>query len=281
MPAPQAQLMKQAARLKFASFGLTVPPNWRQPQGDDAEHFRQAFKPEELSTQPAVTPGAPLFRPASMNKYHTDAQKMHIAKYGEFIDGVCDAICGAWGQWQNLASMTGIIVNAITASLGQVIGPPITPFIMMQGPKSSPMQMKYLNAIANVIGPAWMAYTATIKIPALPIFPTFLMCPSPVAPPTSNVPVPVAALTQVTVSLTPALMKQQMVAQLADPRAPYHNELFESICEAFDQMFKAWQISTQVTNIMATGPVPSMALPVPVPGPVTGGIGSMPPGGFK
>jgi hypothetical protein len=275
-------MMKQAARLKFASFGLTVPPNFRQPQGEDGEHFRQAFKQDELSTQPAVSAsGPPLFRPASLNRYHTDAQKMHIAKYGEFIDGICDAICGAWGQWQNVASMTGIMVNAITASMGQVVGPPLTPMIMMQGPKSSPMQMKYLNAIANVIGPAWLSYTATIKIPGLPFYPAFAMFPSPVAPPTPNVPFPVIALTQVKVSLTPALMKQQMVAQLADPRAPYHNELFESVCDAFDKMFTIWQTTTMVTNVLGGGAVPSMALPVPVPGPVTGGFASMPPGGFK
>ncbi len=282
MPAPQALLMKKAARLKFASFGLKVPPNWKQPQGEAAEHFQQAFKENELTTAPAISAdGPPLFQPASMNKYHTDAQKMHIAKYGEFIDGVCDAICQAWSQWQNVASMTGIMVNAVTATLGQVIGPPWTPIILAQGPKSSPMQMKYLNAVANVIGPAWMSYTATIKIPGLPFYPVFAVCPSPVAPPTPNVPFPVAALTQVTASITPGVMKTQMVAQLADPQAPYHQELFQSICDAFDQMFKLWQASTMVTNVLGTGPVPSMTLPVPVPGPVTGGMANMPPGGFK
>jgi hypothetical protein len=275
-------MMKQAARLKFASFGLTVPSKWQQPQGDDAEHFRQAFKADELSTQPAISAsGPPLFRPASLNRYHTDAQKMHIAKYGEFIDGICDAICSAWGQWQNMATMAGIMVNAVTASLGQVIGPPWTPIIMLQGPKSSPMQLKYLNAVANVIGPAWLAYTATIKVPALPWYPSFAVFPSPVAPPTPNVPTPIISLTQVKASLMPAVMKQQMVGLLADPRAPYHSELFESICDAFDKMFTIWQTSTLVTNVLAVGPVPTMALPVPVPGPVTGGVATMPPGGFK
>jgi hypothetical protein len=281
MPAPQALLMKQAARLKFASFGLVVPPNYQQPQGEAADHFRQAFQPSDLSTAPAVTQGPPLFRPATMNRVHTDCQKMNIATYGGFIDGICDAICDAWGKWQNLATMAGVMVNAITASLGQVVGPPWTPFIMLQAPKTKPMQMKYWAAVANVLGPAWLSYTATIKIPGLPLYPLFALCPSPVAPPTMNVPVPIASLTQVKVSLTPALLKQQMVAALADPRAPYQNELFESICDAFDKMFTAWQVSTMLTNMVATGPVPSMALPIPVPGPVTGGVATMPPGGFK
>lgn len=280
MPAPQPTLMKQAARLKFASFGLTVPTNWQQPQGEDAEHFGQAFKDSEKSTAPAVG-SPPLFRPASLNKYHTDSQKMHHAKFGEFIDGIVDAICNAWSTWQSSASMTGIMVNAASASLGQVIGPPWTPFIMAQGPKSTPMQLKYTTAIANVLGPAWMTYSSALKVPGLPWYPGFVMFPSPVAPPTPNVPTPIATLTQVKASLVPALMKQQMVAQLADPRAPFHSELFESICDAFDKMFTIWMTSTMVTNVLGAGPCPSMALPVPVPGPVVGGIASMPPGGFK
>jgi hypothetical protein len=272
--------MKQAARLKFSSFGLTVPSDWKQPQGEDAEHFNQAFKDNEKSTTPAAA--APLlFRPASLNKYHTDAQKMHVAKFGEFIDGIVDAICSAWDKWQSTASMTGIMVNAVTASVGQVIGIPWTPIILAQGPKKTPMQLKYTTAIANTLGPAWLTYTSALKVPGLPWYPAFATFPSPVAPPTPNVPTPIASLVQVQASLAPPLLKNQMVGMLADPRAPYHKELFESIVDAFDKMFKIWLTSTMVTNVLGTGAVPSMALPVPVPGPVVGGIATMPPGGFK
>jgi hypothetical protein len=277
MPAPQATLMKQAARLKFTSFNLKVPPNWQQPQGEAAEHFDQAFKPEEKTTSPGMPP---LFQPASLNKYHTDAQKMHIAKIGAFIDQTCDAICSAWSQWQATATMTGVVINAVSASLGQVVGIPWTPLIMMNGAKSTPMQLKYTSVIANVVGMAWQAYTATIKVPGLPWYPAFAAFPSPVAPPMPNVPVPVAALTQVTASLSAAGMKQQMVGQLADPSAPFHGELFEAICDAFDKMFMAWQVSTMVTKVMGTGPVPTFAPPYVPAGPVVGGVGNMIPGGF-
>src|SRR5436190_13174129 len=97
MPAPQATLFKQAARLKFTSFNLKVPQNWKQPQGEDADHFSQAFKPNEKVSTPGMPP---LFQPATLNKYHTDTQKMHIAKIGGFIDKTCDAIASAWSKWQ-------------------------------------------------------------------------------------------------------------------------------------------------------------------------------------
>ncbi len=278
MPAPQALLFKQAARLKFTSFNLKVPQNWKQPQGEDGDLYNNAFKPEEKTTAPGMPP---LFQPASLNKYHTDAQKMHIAKIGAFLDKTCEAICNAWSNWQSTAGMTGIMVNAITASAGVLVGPPWAPLIIKDGAKASPAEMKYTNVIANVLGTAWLSYTATIKIPGLPFYPMFAMFPSPMAPPTPNIPFPVIALTQVTASLTPPLLKQQMVAMLADPAAPFHGQLFEAVIDAFDKMFKVWQASTMVTNVLGSGPVPTFAPPVAPAGPVVGGMATMPQGGVK
>lgn len=278
MPAPQAILFKQAARLKFTSFNLKVPQNWKQPQGEDAEMFSSAFKPSERTSSPGMPP---LFQPASLNKFHTDSQKMHIAKIGAFIDSTCDAICAAWSKWQASATMAGIIVNAITASGGQVAGIPWAPIIMAEGAKASPMAMKYTTAIANVISSSWLAYTATIKVPGLPFYPAFAAFPSPAAPPTPNTPFPLVALTQVTAPIAPVLMKQQMVAMLGDPSAPFHNELFEAICDAFDKMFQIWQKTTMVTQVMGAGPIPTFAPPYVPAGPVLGGVATMLPGGFK
>ncbi|HEY5949398.1 MAG TPA: hypothetical protein VIV40_28080 [Kofleriaceae bacterium] len=268
--------MQQLARLKFTSFAIKVPQGWRDPSGGDAgDHYSKAFKPQEKMT----SPGMPmLFQPATLNKYHTDTQKMHVAEIGKFIDGVCSAICSAWGQWQSLASMTGVLINAVSASLGMVVGPPLAPLILASAPKSKPSEMKYSNVIAQVVGMTWLQYTASIKVPGLPWYPAFAAFPSPVAPPTPNVPVPVAALTQV--APQPALMKQQMVAQLGDPQAPFHDKLFEAICDAFDKCFKIWQTSTMVTNVLGTGPIPTFAPPYVPAGPVVSGVGTMPPGGF-
>lgn len=288
MPAPQATQMQQLVRLKFTSFQIKVPENWQEPSGDpDAKHYADAFQPNEKTTAPGAPP---LFLPASMNKYHTDAQKMHIDKIGKFIDDICKAICSAWSQWQMGAKMMGILVNGPTASVGQVMGPqkippPPWPFwtdvIRNEGPKNTPNLQKYTNVVADILGPAWETYAATIKIPGLPFFPLFAAGPSPVMPPTPNTPFPVIALTQVTASLAPPILKTQMVAKLADPKAPYHDKLFEAICDGFDKCFKIWQASTMVTNVMGIGPVPTMASPVPVPGPVVGGTATMAPGGFK
>jgi hypothetical protein len=275
MPAPIASAMQQLARLKFTSFNIKVPQDWRDPSGDASDHYGRAFKPEEKTTAPGMPP---LVQPASMNKYHTGVQKMHIAEFGAFIDGICSAICSAWSQWQTAATMTGVIINAVTATAGQVVGPPLTPLILATAPKAKPSELKYSNVIANVVGTAWLQYTSTIKVPGLPWYPAFAAFPSPVAPPTPNVPVPIAALTQVPPQAS--AMKGQMVGQLGDPGAPLHSELFEAICDAFEKSYNLWKVSTMVTNVLGTGPIPTFAPPYVPVGPVVGGVGTMVPGGF-
>jgi hypothetical protein len=277
MPAPQASAMQQLARLKFTSFNLKVPTNWKDPQGDAGDHYGRAFKPDEKASSPGMPP---LFQPASLNKYHTDTQKMHIGKIGGFIDGICSAICSAWSTWQTASTMVGVIINAVTATGGQIVGPPWTPLILASAPKASPMEMKYSNVIAQVIGTAWLSFTATVKVTGMPWYPAFAAVPSPVAPPAPNVPCPFAALTQVPMSISCNVLKMQMVGQLADPAAPFSKELFEAISDAFEKTYNLWKVSTMVTNVLGTGPVPTFAPPYVPVGPVVGGIGTMTPGGF-
>ena len=278
MPAPQASAMQQLARLKLTSFNLKVPKDWRDPSGDPAgSHYGRAFKPEERTTAPVMPP---LFQPSSMNKYHTDKQKMHIDKIGKFIDGTCSAICSAWSQWQSAATLVGVVINAVTAMGGQIVGPPLTPLILASAPKSTPMEMKYSNVIASVIGMCWLTFTSTVKVTGMPWYPAFAALPSPIAPPTPNIPCPFAALMQVPASISCNAMKAMMVGQLGDPTAPFHQELFESICDAFEKCYNLWKVSTMVTNVLGTGPVPTFAPPFVPVGPVVGGVGTMTPGGF-
>lgn len=280
MPAPVASMMQMAAKLQFASNGLTVPTDWQQPTGNPAgKHYVDAFKPEERAVPPDVMI-PPLFLPASVNKYHVDLQKSLNSKFSSFLDGICQAICGAWSQWQTATMMTGVIINAVSASLGTLAGPPWTPLILASAPKATPMEMKYSNVIATVLGTAWLTYTASIKLPGLPLYPAFAAFPAPVAPPMPSLPVPLISLAQVTASVQPAALKGQMMGMLGDPMAPFHKELFDAVAQAFGQCFQIWQASTQVTNILGMGPVPTFAPPFVPVGPVVMGVGNMMPGGL-
>lgn len=273
-------MMKQLARLQFSSFQIKVPQGWKAPSGDpDAKHYSDAFTSGEKSTQPVVA-APPLVLPQSMNKYHTDAQKMHHGKIGSFLDGICEAICSAWSTWQSAATLMGVIVTGPVAMGGQVVGPPFTPVILAKGPKATAMEMKYTNAVATVIGTSWLQYTVGLKVKGLPWYPVLATCPSPIAPPTPNTPMPVMTISSAQMAVSKNTMKPQMIAALGDPNAPFHKELFDAICDAFEKTLKTWEASTMITKVMAVGPVPTMTTPVPVPGPVVGGVANMMPGGF-
>lgn len=268
--------MQTFAKAQFMSFAIKLPVDWKQPQGEGGKQYAQAFKPSELA---AVPPVPALFIPASVNKYHVDTVKKVHDQFDAFIDGICSAICSAWSQWQTAASMVGINVMGPSAMGGQVLGPPVMPLIMASAPKMTPSELKYSTAIASAIGTGWLSYTSTIKIPGLPFYPAFAAFPSPVAPPMPNVPVPVIALTQVTTSISKSVLKAQMLSNFGGP-GQHHVELFDSIADAFEKVFLTWQVSTQVTNVLGTGPVPTFAPPVVPAGPVVGGMANMTPGGF-
>ncbi|HTL35435.1 MAG TPA: hypothetical protein VL326_20045 [Kofleriaceae bacterium] len=268
------------AKAKFAGNSLMVPDKWQQPSGDpDGDHYGKAFKPEEKVTAPAVAV-PPLFTAHSMNKYHTDVQKMLTSKIGGYINGICSAIASAWSQWQTASTLVGVVINGPVAMGGQIVGPPLGPLILASAPKASPMEMKYSNAIANTLGTAWLSFTATVKVMGMPWYPAFAAVPSPVAPPAPNVPCPFAALMQVPVSISASVTKGQMIGMLGDPQAMYHKEIFDAVADAFEKTYNLWKVSTMVTNVLGTGPVPTFAPPYVPVGPVMGGVGNMTPGGF-
>ena len=277
MPAPQSSVMQELAKAQFRTFMIKLPLDWRQPQGEAGKQYLQAFKPSELV---AIPPIGKLFIPASVNKYHCDTVSEISGKFERFIDGICSAICQAWSTWQTSAALTGVTIFGPVATLGQLVGPPLLPIIMGAAPKSTPMELRYSMAIAMTLSNAWLQYTATVKVPGLPWYPAFSAFPGPVASPMPNVPSPVVALTQVTVPVSKMVLKGQMCTNLGDPTALHHIELFDSIADAFEKVFLIWQASTQVTNVLGFGPIPTFAPPVVPMGPVVGGSGNMLPGGL-
>ena len=274
MPAPQSSMMKQFARLKFSSNSLRVPENWSDPQGDPgAKHYSDAFTASEKATTPAMA-APPMFTAASMNKYHTDVQKMLTSKFGSFIDGICDAICSAWSQWQQTATMAGLVVTGPAVMGGVFVPIPITPFILASAPKSSPAEMAYSKTVATVMGMAWATYTASIKIMFPGAFPSYSANPPGPALPIPNVPIPLASCVSVPAGMMTPALKGQMIAMHGDPTAQYSKELFDAIADGVNQCFTIWQTSTMFNNLKVIGANPSPM----TPGPVVG-TAILPPGG--
>ena len=198
--------------------------------------------------------------------------------YLAFIDQISGAIRSAWVTWQSSATLMGVVVNGVTASGGKVVGPPWAPLILAQSPKN-PTGLKLSQNIANGVGDAWLQLTASMSVPGLPWYPAFAAMPLPVAPPMPNTPSPIVTLTMTSSVVSKDALKNAMVRQHPGASAIDLN-LYEALAEAFEQAFQMWKVSTMVTNVLGTGPVPTFAPPYVPVGPVIGGTGTMTPGGF-
>lgn len=196
-----------------------------------------------------------------------------------FIEQISKAICSAWGTWQSSATIVGVIINGVTAVGGTVIGPPWEPLILAQSPASPPAGLLLSRSIAAALGSAWLKFTASMKVPGLPWYPAFAAIPMPVAPPTPNIPTPIATLTMDSSAVSKSVLKSAMITKHPGASSIDQN-LYDAVADAFEKAVQVWKATTMVTNVLGTGPVPGFAPPYVPVGTVVGGVGIMPPGGF-
>lgn len=274
MPAPQKAVLTELTKANFISKNIKIPTEWE----DLGEQYPKAFTLPELFYPP--NPPTNLFLEATFNIYHVGAAKTIGEAFEKFIEGICGAICDAIDKWMKLTTITGVIINGPvgTVTPGAVKGPPLAPLIMTAAPKETPQELKYSQAIANAFGNLWQSWhlglSGTLMYP-----PTFGACPSPVHPPTPNLPLPLIALSSPGENgLSPDSLKSTMEKNLGDEDALHAEELFESIAKAFNSVFQIFKASTMVQNVLGTGPVPTYAPPFVPVGPVVGGVGNSPPG---
>ena len=274
MPAPQAQMLSQLTKLNFIAKMIKLPTDWQ----DMGEQYPDAFDPSEL----AVPPNSPttLFIQATLNKYHVDTAKKIGEDFEKYIDGICGGICDGIDKWMKMTAINGVLINAVVGTLfpGCVMGPPLMPLILATAPMKTPQEIKYSNAIATAFGTLWqpwhMGLTGMLMYP-----PTFAVCPSPVHPPTPNIPLPLITLSSPgEMGLSAMSLKSTMEANLADPTAHHASDLFDALAKAFNTVFQLFKVSTLVQNVLGTGPVPTFAPPFVPVGPVVAGIGTGPPG---
>lgn len=272
MPWPPKDMLVMLAKMNFCSKSIRLPMEWSEP----GDHYPKAFQPGEE----AVPPNMPLnlFREESLNKYHVDSAGDVGKQFETYIEGICGAIHSAVDTWTKTATIQGVLIMGPVASVGMVVGPPLAPLIMAQGPKSRPQELKYTTAIANAIGTSWLPWQLSIKVPGLPWYPAFAAFPGPMAPPMPNIPIPLIALVSVDASLSPGALKGMMMANLGDPTALHAADLFDAVAQAFNTVFTLYKATTPVKNVLGTGPIPTFAPPFVPVGPVVGGIGTGLPG---
>ena len=272
MPAPQASAMQQLAKQKFMSFGLVIPSDWKQPQGEKAKLYQDAFDSPDHNRPDTSNR---LFRPASTNIHHIDATKEIGKIYGDFIDDMCSAICGAIGNWMTAAVIPSVIItNVNSASRGNCGGSdPCVPSLNGSASNDSVLHCsshRDWNCVASLVH--WIFEDVAVS-PDVCSLPESLPSSDTQHPHTLGVREPRRAQMMQT-----AALKASMIGLHGNPSAPFSSELFESLAEAFSTTFNLWTTSTLVCNVMGSGPNPLFVPPAPVPGPVLGGFGFGAPG---
>lgn len=265
-----APAMSHVALTTFRAAGTPLPLRWSPPP--DAAQFDRATAEHGDPSSPNP---APLFVPATANRYHRDAANTIGARFEAYIDGTVAAIGEAVDAWRAAAAFAGVQVQAASAigAPGCLQGPSLTPLLLRGAPQRTPSEQRYSRAVANALGEAWGQWQAGVSIPGLALFPAFALMPSPVAPPAPCVPFPLASLPSAGLAaLEPAALAAAMQRHLADPAALHQDVLFRALATGVRTAFDAWRASQMLVNLVGSGPVPQ------VPGPVVGGTAFSAPG---
>jgi hypothetical protein len=202
-----------------------------------------------------------------------DDQKMVHDLYSALFDGIMDAIEFGFNQYRQSAGLVDVQIQAMTANGGRLRGPALDPLIARAPSVAGWVGWKAVvrDAAAKGMEQQWSALAASLTLPGLPWYPSFVAFPGPVAPPTPNVPIPFIALPHDAMATSVQNLKTAMCSALHGSLA-YHTEFFDSIATGLQLPLQMWKTSQMVALVLGRGPVPTFAPPYVPVGPVVGGM---------
>ena len=266
--------MKPLADAAFVGRMQKLSVDWKQPQGEDAKLYRDAFQPGEHTAVPE--PGC-YFWSVSTNVYHVNQCKEIGREFKEFTHTMLDGIKDAVDLWRVKAQFQNLTINAnlLNGSPGCLFGPPLAPDIKMLSYPSATSYLKiWRDAVADGVSECWKAWADQVTIPGMSAYPPFAVFPAPMTPPMPNVSFPLVTCTSAgLVKMTSSALQKAMVDHF--PGGGGDTGQFDSVAYAIGTAlaasFNAWLPVQMVSNIMGMGPVPTYAPPLLPVGPVVMG----------
>ena len=188
------------------------------------------------------------------------------------------AVCSAVGQFAQQANFRNIKIHGGTAHGGPgcLQGPRLDTFVntSMEVASLTGPQAELREAVAEGVGDAFASWRDHVTVPALLWWPVFAGWPGKQAPPTPNVPWPLASCTSST--LSEIVSKDRLGAHIrgALPDAIDTGEV-RGFCDALAMAlcggFAIWCAAARVSNVMGFGPCPTVNPPISPVGPVIDG----------
>ena len=243
--------------------------------GDDATRLRDLHRTHGNAFVQRLIAGQAIQRGGGRPHVEQQAVASPATDWAKVSASAIAATTSAVATWKVSATLVGVVVNAVTASGGTLLGPPLGPLVIagMMGGGARP---NVATAFGIGAGQAWQDWAASVKVPGLPWYPSFAAIPSPVAPPTPNIPTPLAALTGKWI--TAGVVRVAIRALLGPAPEPGMEAAITDYAAWFEGAFNLMLASTLVTNVLGTGPVPTWAPPYVPVGPVVGGMANSLPG---
>jgi peptidoglycan hydrolase-like protein with peptidoglycan-binding domain len=200
----------------------------------------------------------------------------------QVVSAVVSAFTGAITTWKATAVFAGIIVNGVTAvgGPGCLVGAPLAPLMTARLTTLTGDDRAIATAAAEGIGTNFAIWQSGVTVPGLPWYPTFAAVPGPVGPPSPNIPTPLVALASSGLGLMsdPNALQAAMAKAASVSLRDRAKASFASIATQVSPKFQAMLVTSMVTGVMGTGPVPTFAPPYVPVGPVVGGRAFSPPG---
>ena len=180
--------------------------------------------------------------------------------------------------WQQRAMFTGITINGPVASGGRVLGPDLGGAIH-DALRAAGMSGSLASAFGHAVDDTWKAWTDTIRVPGLPWYPAFAAWPGSQAPPTPNVPTPLASLAQDPGKLAPGGLASSIRGRIGAARDWPGAGGIDGYANWFSASVIAWIPTCTIRNVMGKGNTTFAPPYVPV-GVVVGGDTVAAPGAF-
>lgn len=223
-----------------------------------------------------------LFRAASNSVADVENQRVMHERYMKLFEGIVDGIVAAWSQFHAAGVLTGVVIQGQMATGGQAGCPSLEPFVVAHSSAagSGAWEMQIRQQVAKAFASCWKRMVDGIRVPGLPWYPSFASFAGAMAPPTPNVPTPIASVIMDPSALSAAYLKLTLGNALQG-KMDFHAQFSEALATGIEAAFQMWKVTTMVTRVLGSGPVPSFAPPAVPSGPVVGGVGNMAPGGFQ
>lgn len=198
---------------------------------------------------PALSPGSAV----------PSQEKLPVTQnlWPEWIKSAKKSVRSGFPQWSNMLRLSGGVVNGGTVTEGYLSGPSV---FMMLSPSmmSDGVPNPIINGLMKPIDEGVSYWASSLRVPGLPWYPSFMVVPGSIAPPTKSIQTRLADLTHIKTFLEPSMLAMKMKSQLGkDGESPEAQAAIKEFCDWFHSGFSLWLSVAFIKEVIGAGPVPA------------------------